>query len=59
LLDVACLGLNLLTWFDVAIDAADEGRTMMPDWIFETPHLMYVAEFFERVSIQIEQHLTI
>jgi hypothetical protein len=32
---------------------------MVTDWLSETPYLMYVAEFFERVSVQIEQHLTI
>lgn len=42
---------------DVAIGAADEGRTLVPDWLPEILQLLSVAEFSECVSAEIDQQL--
>ena len=54
---VALPGTEPADRFDVAIDAAVEGRTLVPDWLPEVPQLLSVAEFSECVSAQIEQQL--
>jgi len=54
---VALLGTEPADQFDVAIDAAVEGKTLVPDWLPGVPQLLSVAEFSECVSAQIEQQL--
>jgi hypothetical protein len=51
---VALPGTEPADQFDVATDAAVEGKTLVPDCL---PQLLSVAEFSECVSAQIEQQL--